>query len=173
MMINYLPKFLQDIIEYKAIMNSEDIEIEKIKEEINNSVNETSIEDATEIGIARYEKILRIKTNTSLSLEDRKFLIKNKLLNRAPFTINWLKNKLENLCGKDNYIIDINYEDLSLDIQIGYMFAEATEELRKDLRNIIPANVTINVNFWYIENINVKTGIAIQQTEFLTLKQVN
>lgn len=173
MLINYLPEFLQDIIEYKVIMATEDIEIEKIKEEINKSVNESSIENATEMGVTRYEKILGIRTNSSLSLEDRKFLIKNKFLNRAPFTVMWLKNKLENLCGKDNYIIDINYDELYLDIQIGYMFAEATEELRKDLRNIIPANITINVNFWYIENINVKTGIAIQQTEFLKLKQVN
>ena len=172
-LINYLPNFLQEIKEYKEITDVEEQELEGIKE-INNSLpSEISIETATEVGLERYEKILGLKKNTNLSLEDRRFLVKNKFLNRAPFTVNWLSNKLKTLCGKDNYSINVDYEVLSLEVQIGYMFEEATEELRKDLKNIIPANLNLQVNFWYVEDIKQKQVIAISQGEILTIKQIN
>lgn len=173
MLIDYLPEFLKDFREYKEIMNTEEIELEKLKSKNNSITDEIIISNATNDGISRFEKILGIKSNTNLTLENRKFLVKNKFFNRAPFTVEWLKNKLENLCGQDNYIIDIDISNKILNVQIGYMFDEATEELRKDLRNIIPANIILDVNFWYIEIANIHVYMAMQQTDFLTLKQVN
>ena len=72
-LINYLPTFLQNILEYKEIMNVEDIEISDIKAEIENSINEVSIQNATEKGIARYEKILNLKyTIKKINLIERR-----------------------------------------------------------------------------------------------------
>lgn len=173
MLIDYLPEFLKSFREYKEIMNTEEIELERLKSKNDSITNEIIISNATTEGISRFEKILGIKNNTNLTLENRKFLVKNKFFNRAPFTVEWLRNKLENLCGQDNYTIDIDVTNKVLNVQIGYMFDEATEELRKDLRNIIPANIILDVNFWYIETANINTCMAMQQTEILTLKQVN
>lgn len=173
MLIDYLPEFLKNFREYKEIMNTEEIELDKLKSKNNSITDEVIISNATSEGISRFEKILGIKNNKNLALENRKFLVKNKFFNRAPFTVEWLKNKLENLCGQDNYIIDLDISNKILNVQIGYMFDEATEELRKDLRNIIPANIILDVNFWYIEIANIKTCMAMQQTDFLTLEQVN
>lgn len=172
-LINYLPIFLQNILEYKEIMNVEDLEISDIKAEIENSINEVSIQNATEKGIARYEKILNMKTSSELSLENRRVLVKSKFLNRAPFTVKWLDNKLKSLCGEGNYEINIDYKNFILNIQIGYLFEEATEEIRKDLKNIVPANLKLNINFWYVENIQQKQIIATHQAECLTIKQIN
>lgn len=172
-LINYLPTFLQNILEYKEIMNVEDIEISDIKAEIENSINEVSIQNATEKGIARYEKILNMKTISELSLENRRVLVKSKFLNRAPFTVKWLDNKLKSLCGEGNYEINIDYKNFILNIQIGYLFEEATEEIRKDLKNIVPANLKLNMNFWYVENIQQKQIIATHQAECLTIEQIN
>ena len=172
-LINYLPTFLQNILEYKEIMNVEDIEISDIKAEIENSINEVSIQNATEKGIARYEKILNMKTISELSLENRRVLVKSKFLNRAPFTVKWLDNNLKSLCGEGNYEINIDYKNFILNIQIGYLFEEATEEIRKDLKNIVPANLKLNMNFWYVENIQQKQIIATHQAECLTIEQIN
>lgn len=172
-LIDYLPEFLQEIKEYKAIMNTENIEINKLKTQIENSKDEVSISNASEYGIKRYEKILGIKENTNLNLDERRLIVKNLFLNRAPYTIAWLRNKLESICGKDNYDVSIDYENFSINVQIGYLFEEATEELRKDLINIIPANLNLLVNFWYIENLTIKQIIGTQQAEFLQIRQVN
>lgn len=172
-LINYLPKFLQEVVEYKEIMNTETTEIEKIKAEVNNFVDEVSIQEATEIGIKKYEKILNISNDNNLSLEERKLLVKNKFFNRPPFSLQWLNNKLMALCGKDNYEINIDYKNFILNVQIGYLFKEATEELTKDLKNIVPANLKLNVNFWYIENIKQNQIIATHQTETLIIRQIN
>lgn len=172
-LIDYLPEFFQEIKEYKEIMSTEDIEIDSLKEQVNNSKEETSIQNATEYGIKRYEKILGIKENANLNLDERRLIIKNLFLNRAPFTIKWLCNKLEAICGKENYDIIIDYHNFSINIQIGYLFEEATEELRKDLINVIPANLDLLVNFWYVEELRIKQAIFTQQAEFLQIKQVN
>ena len=172
-LIDYLPEFLQEIKEYKEIMSAEDIETNDLKERISNLTEEVSIINATEYGIRRYERILGIKENASLNLEERRLIIKNLFLNRAPFTVKWLKNKLEAICGKENYDILIDYHNFSINVQIGYLFEEATEELRKDLINIIPANLNLLVNFWYVEELRIKQAICTQQAEFLQIKQVN
>lgn len=172
-LINYLPPFLREIREYKEIMNVGDIEIDKIKNQVENLKEEMNIANASEYVIKRYEKILGIKNNADLNLDERKLIIRNLFLNRAPYTVLWLKNKLESICGKDNYDISIDYNNYFINIQIGYLFKEATEELRKDLINIIPANLNLLVDFWYVEKLTVKQVIKIQEAEFLQIKQVN
>lgn len=118
MLINYLPEFLQNIKEYKEIMKSEDNEVTQLKNMIDNSKKEVTIEEATEKGISRFEKILNITNTGNLNLEERRFIIKNKFLNRAPFTHRWLDNKLKNLCGIGNYNIIIDYKNLTLNVEI-------------------------------------------------------
>lgn len=172
-LLNYLPEFLQENREFKEIMKTEDEELLTLNNEVENIKKETIISEASEIGISRYEEILGIKKNTELNLEERRLIVKNLFLNRAPFTIKWLSNKLESICGKDNYDIIIDYNNFSINIQIGYLFQEATEELRKDLINIIPANLNLLVNFWYLETLTIKQSILVKDIEYVKIKQVN
>lgn len=96
------------------------------------------------IGISRYEKIFNIDS-VEQSLNERKFVIQSIFMNKTPFTLNWLKNKLNQLVGKDNYIIDIDYSNYNLTIKISYLFPNAVTLLKKDLRKSIPANLSLEV----------------------------
>ena len=172
-LLNYLPRVLKGNREFKEIMQTEDDELSVLNNEVENIKKETIINEASEVGISRYEKILGIKDNIGLNIEERRLIVKNLFMNRAPFTVRWLSNKLESICGKDNYDIVIDYEKFSINIQIGYLFQEATEELRKDLINIIPANLNLLINFWYIETLTIKQSILVKDIEYVQIRQIN
>lgn len=172
-LLNYLPRVLKENREFKEIMQTEDDELSVMNNEVENIKKETIINEASEVGISRYEKILGIKDNIGLNIEERRLIVKNLFMNRAPFTVRWLSNKLESICGKDNYDIVIDYEKFSINIQIGYLFQEATEELRKDLINIIPANLNLLINFWYIETLTIKQSILVKDIEYVQIRQIN
>ncbi len=114
------------------------------------------------IGIERYEKIFNIK-NKENTLNERKFVIESIFSNRVPFTMKWLKNKLDQLVGKDNYIIDMDYANYNLTVKISYLFPNAVNLLKNDLRKNIPANLELEVfqnqNELSITNI---AGITVQ-----------
>ena len=96
------------------------------------------------IGINRYEKVFNIK-NKEDTLNERKFVIESIFSNRVPFTMKWLKNKLDQLVGKDNYIIDMDYANYNLTVKISYLFPNAVNLLKSDLRKNIPANLGLEV----------------------------
>ena len=93
--IEYFPLFLQDIREFKIISNIEDIELEKLKAKIEEILKEVIVSNAVDYGLERYEKIYNIE-EPSKDVIVRRYNILAKINNRVPYTINWLKNKINN-----------------------------------------------------------------------------
>jgi len=60
-------------------------------------------------GLDRYEKIYNLSNDTN-DLTARRYNILAKINNRVPYTMNWLKNKLNNTIGKENYKINIDFK---------------------------------------------------------------
>ena len=98
-MIEYLHSFLQEVREYKEIYKAEDIELEELKNKINELLDETVVNRANSYGLERYEKIYNIK-NISNDIETRRFNILSKINDRVPFSLKWLDNKLKQLVRK-------------------------------------------------------------------------
>lgn len=154
--INYLPLYLQEVNEFKKICNVENIELNDIQKKLDSILDETIISRASEYGIERYEKIFDIINKKSM-LYERRFVIESIFLNRTPFTINWLKNKLYQIVG-NNYIIDMDYNNYSIVIRISYLFENAISLLEEDLRKSIPANIDCKIYLNENENLELYTG---------------
>ena len=100
-LIKYIPYMLQDIREYKAIL--EDGEQEKIDilwQNLEDTLNNQFVESANEAGVRRYEKILNISPKTTATLEERKFTILTfHILNvetRITVHVKYVKRKTKN-----------------------------------------------------------------------------
>lgn len=169
--IEYLPLFLKSVYEFKEIANSENIELDDLQSKTDSITNETIVALASEYGINRYEKIFNI-VNKEQTLNERKFVIESIFSNRVPFSLAWLKNKLNQLVGKDNYIIDIDYANYKLTIKISYMFSNAVNLLKKDLRKSIPANLSLEVYQNQNEMSKLYTGGATVQGCFEELYEI-
>lgn len=156
--IHYLPPFLREIQEFKKICNAEDTELDVIQEKLNSILDETIVINASEYGIERYEEIFNI-VNKKAELYERRFIIQSIFLNRIPFTLKWLQNKLYQTVG-NSYLIEMDYNTYSLVIRISYLFANAIGLLEEDIRKSIPANINCTIYLNENENIELHTGCA-------------
>lgn len=170
-LIEYYPLFLQDIREFKLISNIEDTELEKIQNKVEEILKEVIVNTAESYGLNRYEKIYNLSNDTN-DLTARKYNILAKINNRVPYTMNWLKNKLNNTIGKENYKINIDYNNYTLTVEILAVFKEVAEVLNKDLREQLPANLKVAVNLFQTEQCNQYVGGIVHIGDFLELRQV-
>ena len=156
--IKYLPSYLQDVKQFKQICNVENIELDFIKEKTDSVLTETFPSTASEYGISRYEKIFDILNKTA-KLYERRFIIESLFLNRPPFSMSWLKNKLFATVG-NNYTIDMDYDNYKLVIRISYLFENALQLLKEDLKKSIPANIVCEIYLNENENLDLYAGGA-------------
>lgn len=167
----YMPLFLQDIREFKAIFNSEDKELEYLNNLVATMLIEVIVNTAESYGLTRYEKIYGI-TDIATTVDERRFNILTKMNNKVPFTYNWLRNKLKTLVGEGNYEIIEDFKHYKIQIDIIALFDDIAIILNKDLRQQLPANLQIIVNLFQTEQCNIYYGGIVHIGDNLEIRQV-
>lgn len=170
-LIEYLPEFLQDIREYKEIFKAEDIELDRLKDSIEEVLDEVIVNNASKYGIDRYEKIYDIKSD-STDIEERRFAILSKMNNKLPFTRVWLENKLNNLVGKGNYVITEDCNNYKIRIDVLAIFKDVAEVLNRDLREQLSANLEVTVNLFQTEECTSYFAGIVHTGDFIEIRQV-
>lgn len=167
--IEYIPDFLKNIREIKIISNLEDKELENIKLQIDNILKEIIVNTSENYGLQRYEKIYNIN-DISNDIEIRRFNIISKINNKIPFTYKWLDNKLKQLVGENNYKIKIEYDNYKIIISIIYLFGEILDTIKKELEELLPANLIIQINLF--SNCNIHIAGIIHEKQHIKLEVV-
>lgn len=168
-LIDYMPNFLQDVREFNIISSLEDDELEKLKLHIDNILKEIVVNTSEDYGLQRYEKIYNIDV-VSADIDVRRFNIISKINNKAPFTYKWLDNKLKQLVGENNYKINIEYDNYKVIISIVYLFGDIVNNLQKDLKQLLPANLIIQINLF--SNCNLHLASIIHEKQHIKLEVV-
>ena len=140
-LINYLPEVLRNFREFQEVFETEETELLKVQEELLKVLNDLFIEDATERGIERWEKILKITPKATDSLEDRKFRITTYITRKLPFTLRTLEQMLETLCGKNNYEIELRHNDYEIEVRINLADNNNIMDVLSLLKIVVPANL--------------------------------
>ena len=60
-LVEYMPPFLKNVLEFNKIFDAEDIEVEDMRYLIDKILREVIVKKATSYGLERYEKIYGIK----------------------------------------------------------------------------------------------------------------
>ena len=140
-LINYLPEVLRNFREFREVFETEEPELLKVQEELLKVLNDLFIEDATERGIKRWEKILKITPKATEGLKDRKFRIISYITRKLPFTLRTLEQMLETLCGKNNYEIELHHNDYEIEVRINLADNNNIMDVLSLLEIIVPANL--------------------------------
>lgn len=144
-LIDFLPPKIAEIEEFKEIMNTENIELEIIEKGQQRILNENFIDTATEYGIKHKEKLFKIRADLlNDTLEFRKLRIKNRKIDKAPFTYRFLENKLKTLFGEDNYKLELLNDEYVLKVEINTFDWNMFNEIIDNFRYIIPCNMILN-----------------------------
>ena len=142
--IEYLPPVLAEIREFKILGESEDLQLNNLKYEINSLTNELFVTTAEGVGLDRWEKILNI-TNSSTDVEFRRFRILSRL-NSFGLTLN---QRLTSIVGTGNYKFDYYFKEYRLKVSLTLDTKEYEKEVKRMLDEVVPANLLIDFGLLY------------------------
>lgn len=128
---------IPDIAQIYAIndrqCNDLDIAVEVMEQ---NLYLDTMNEDA----ISRWEGMLEIIPLDDDKLEDRRFRVKSKVLERLPYSIRVLRRRLDTLCP-DGYVMTIDDNRIQISIQLTLKSKKMIQDVEKLLDEILPLNM--------------------------------
>lgn len=138
---NYLPPITKETNEFKEVVKTENPEFNLLSGYIEDAFNDQFIMDATEYGIKRWEKILKIYTSTTDTLLNRKYRILVYLNRKIPYTYRAMLNQLVQLFGIENIDIDLKYTIYTLNIAIKTFDYELFKTAMDEINIMKPCNL--------------------------------
>ena len=97
---------------------------------------------ADELGISELEKGFNIIPNTAAEdLEFRRARLLNRNTTKPPFTLKYLKHKLDDILGAGNYSTQVDYPNYTLTVECSARDANWFTEITIVVGQIIPANI--------------------------------
>lgn len=148
-LFNYLPLFMQEYQEMNAILTVENEELTKEWEEVERAFNNTFIFSTDIYGISRFEKMMKIYPKANDTLKERQTKVYTKWNAVLPYTWRWLEEYLTAyFLGTSTQATPILFnKEYRLDVRLssGKWFGEYEYSLFNELRELIPANLILNV----------------------------
>lgn len=102
-LISHLPPEYLKAREIAEIQKALQPELDHVNNRVQFIYIEGSLDDMTEYGIKRWEKILAIIPPAYMDLEERRFVIKSRLMAAVPYTYNNICRMLDDLIGAGGY----------------------------------------------------------------------
>lgn len=138
----YWTRIVRDTAEFQQIAAAENPEFNTVLKCLYNILKDGFINDLTEYGVRRWEKILELPVAPTATLEERKVAILTYLSIRRPYTIRILKNMLSTIMGDGNYSLNINNDTSTLTVKI------ADDKYRADvlmlMQRVLPQELILN-----------------------------
>ena len=148
-LINYLPPFLADYQEIQQIMGTEQPEIDQLWSEHGQSLDNMFLQTADEPSISRYESMLGISPNPTLSLNERKFQLQLKFNEQLPYTLRALNQKLETVCGPGEFDIELVSSEYRLMVKVGLTSKQNLQAIQEMMERMVPCNLIWTVTLKY------------------------
>lgn len=159
----HLPNYIININEFSNIDETVSIELNELDSKILTLENNQYVHTANNRGVERYEKMFGLTPVGDI--DNRRMNILNLYNTNTHYTIRWLRQYLNTLVGEGEYLILLN--DLSLIVSITMSNAHLKQQLQKDLREKLPANVDVVVNLLATNNMSVYTGFINRSADKL------
>jgi hypothetical protein len=140
---------IQKVQEFQAIADAIDPEITDINTETENLLDDQFIQDATENGIARREKMLNIQPFADDTLETRRFRVGVKWNNQLPYTYRQLEKKLTDLVGLNGYTIVLDNGAYTLTVRVSLGQKRMLQDAERMVDNMSPQNLVLTVDLLY------------------------
>lgn len=159
---DYLPKVLQDVVEFQIINENLDKELTPIDKLINDIQKEAVVQTASEFGIKKWENALGIIPSDIESLEVRRFRVNNILTSKLPYTLRWLQNKLTEIVGSGSgWTLNVDYAHYTVTIILSGLDTNLMLEVEKQLRGAIPSNMVLEIGGPSITSSEIRIGIGM------------
>ena len=163
----YLPEFVSNIKEFQELDKTCSVEIDELRDKLQQLQENQFIETANEEGLKKHEQMLNIAPVNDIEM--RRFNILNKYNSTIPFTTAWLTNTLNTTVGRGGFLIDLDYGTYTLTISVVKNKEHLIESLKRDLRKRIPANLGLTINVLSVIESTTYAGFYLQTGDIITI----
>ena len=153
----YFPNIYKDVLEIDTLIEVEN----ELFGDLNSKT--TEVEDnqfvltSNSRGLEVFEKMLKIIANPAIeSIQFRRERIINRLSTALPYTLRYLKRRLNSLLGVDNYDLEVIYDDYILHLVTYVGEVGKLDELLRTLFAVVPVNLQQTIENKIIEEGSAK-----------------
>lgn len=143
----YFPRYYEGVLETDELIKTENEMFNWLFTVIQQAKLNQFIAYADETGIYAYEQLFQIAADPeNETLEQRRFRLLNRIQTLSYFTMNYLREKLDNILGAGNYEVLMDYSSYTLYISSSVKNSFLYTEVSTTINKIKPANIVfVNV----------------------------
>ncbi|MFC4355298.1 putative phage tail protein [Chryseomicrobium palamuruense] len=142
-LLDYLPPYVQDYREIREIMNTENPEFQLVADESERILNNQFILTSDEVGIVRFERLLKIFPSPDDTLKSRISRVMARWNDVVPYTYKALIEKLIFLSDGMNFTINAEFNEYRMEIITHLELPGQVDELQNLLGYMIPVNLEL------------------------------
>lgn len=165
---DYLPDIFREIEDYSFFGTAADRYLLDLFEKTEGFCEEVNLFSMTE-NLFHWEKILGIDPGGK-TLEERRKAVLSRLNIRLPYTKAQLKNQLDTLFPSGDAEVETE-EGYSLKIGVSDSFKSFPETLRRQLRQAIPANLTLEIYEIHKEDTETRYQLYLQTADIICVEE--
>ena len=164
---DYLPPILLKTYEFPLLCDTEQPEIDRLRDAADAVLDAQFISTAGETAIARYEKIFDITPMDTDTLDERRFRVLAKINAQLPFSVRRLRQQLATLCGDDGYKLELDGGKYTLTVKVALTAKRNQQAVEELLADIVPANMVCTTSLLYNQHADL-TRFTHAQLALLT-----
>ena len=164
---DYLPSILLKTYEFPLLCDTEQPEIDRLRDAADAVLDAQFISTAGETAIARYEKIFGITPMDTDTLDERRFRVLAKINAQLPFSVRRLRQQLATLCGDDGYKLELDGGKYTLTVKVALTAKRNQQAVEELLADIVPANMVCITSLLYNQHADL-TRFTHAQLALLT-----
>ena len=154
-----LPPWYRQILDYQQICQSEQKQFELLAEEITAVADNFFFQSMDLSAISMWEQIFSIMADpSSEDLAFRRFRVLNRVSSRPPFTMGFLRQKLDELIGLGQWTVEMDYPNYTLYIESAAYNQNYATEISYTINHVKPAHIA------FINRPYTVGGIALSET---------
>lgn len=157
-LLSLLPDWYREILDYRELCRTEQEQFEQLAQEITTVARNLFFQTMDQKATEQWEKLLEIRADsTQETLELRRKRVLNRVSIRPPFTLGFLGQKLNELIGKNQWSVYVDYPNYTLYILSSARQKDYASEVACTIETMKPAHIV------YVNTPVVQSMLAICQ----------
>ena len=158
----YLPTWFRDILEFQALCQTESKQFEALAEAMEAVANNFFFQTMDVTAISQWEQIFGIVPSPAETVSFRQARLLNRISTRPPFTLGFLYERLDNLIGKNEYTVTVDYPNYTIYVESSAENQDYATEIAVTINTIKPCHMV------YINRPYLAPGVLVSEEIDLT-----
>ena len=158
---------IPDIAKIYEINDKQCDDLEKAVDELDGNI---FLDYMNEHMISNWENLLNITPLDDDTVDERRFRVKSKVIERLPYSIRMIKRKLDTLCP-DGYTLALNDQLTEANIKIALKSSKMIDDVAELMEDMLPLNMIFKVTIIW-NQYGTLTQLKHSQLATLTYKEV-